>query len=140
MYRVLGTLIVLVTLVFVYESNKVSTPRVETDNDANMIDVETETISVVEPEVKTRDSSTSELASLPTFTTATLATYDGSDPSLPIHIAFEGKVYDVTPGKSYYEQGGSYDFLSGTDGTPLLKIIGGDLIKQKYKVIGSFTP
>lgn len=80
------------------------------------------------------------IAPLPTtFNTQTLAQYDGSDPSLPILIAFEGNVYDVTPGRSFYEPGAGYHFLAGTDGTKLLQVIGGDIIKRKYKVVGAFT-
>jgi predicted heme/steroid binding protein len=80
-------------------------------------------------------------ASLPSaFTAATLAHYDGTDASLPILIAFASNVYDVSDGKSYYGPGGVYHFLAGTDGTTLLEKIGGDIIKRKYKVIGTFTP
>ncbi len=75
-----------------------------------------------------------------TFTTATLVRYDGTDTALPILIAYEGNVYDVTPGKDFYEPGAIYHFLAGTDGTELLKRIGGETIKKKYKIIGTFTP
>lgn len=77
-------------------------------------------------------------AALPTYTKETLAQYDGTDPDLPIYIAFEGNVYDVTSGKKFYEPGGAYHFLAGTDGTLLLRTFGGDLIKQKYSVVGTY--
>ena len=44
-----------------------------------------------------------------------LSKFDGSDPSLPIYIAINGKVYDVSAGSSYYGPGGSYHFFSGKD-------------------------
>lgn len=75
---------------------------------------------------------------LPTYSKETLARYNGEDPSLPIYIAFEGNVYDVTSGKKFYEPGGAYHFLAGTDGTLLLRTFGGDLIKQKYLVVGTY--
>ncbi len=73
------------------------------------------------------------------FTKETLAKYNGVDPSLPIYIAFEGTVYDVTAGKTFYEPGGAYDFLAGTDGTELLHIAGGEIIKKKYPVMGIYV-
>lgn len=85
-------------------------------------------------------TSETEEETLLSFNTETLAPYNGEDPSLPIYIAFEGLVYDVTPGRKYYEAGASYNFLAGTDGTTLLKVIGGDIIKKKYTVIGTFAP
>ena len=80
-----------------------------------------------------------DIESLPVFTKETLARYNGEDTSLPIYIAFEGNVYDVTAGKRFYEPGGAYDFLSGTDGTELLKVVGGSTIKAKYPVVGTYA-
>ena len=77
---------------------------------------------------------------LPVFTAATLATFNGEDSSLPIYIAFEGNVYDVTGGRKFYGADGHYHFLAGTDGTKLLKIFGGSTIKKKYPVVGTFSP
>lgn len=34
-----------------------------------------------------------------------LAQYDGTDSSKPLYIALRGKIYDVTPGKSFYGPG-----------------------------------
>lgn len=81
---------------------------------------------------------TTQEITLPTYTKETLAQYDGENPDRPIYIAFEGNVYDVTAGKKFYEPGGAYHFLAGTDGTLLLRTFGGDLIKQKYPVVGSY--
>jgi len=77
--------------------------------------------------------------SLPVFTKESLVQYNGTDPSLPIYIAFEGTVYDVTEGKRFYEPGGAYDFLAGTDGTTMLRIAGGSTIKAKYPVVGTYA-
>lgn len=75
---------------------------------------------------------------LPSFTKDTLSKHNGTNPSLPIYIAFEGNVYDVTAGKNFYEPGGAYDFLAGTDGTELLHIAGGEIIKKKYPIVGIY--
>ncbi len=80
-----------------------------------------------------------ETAELPVFTKESLARYDGTDASLPIYLAFEGNVYDVTEGKRFYEPGGAYDFLAGTDGTTMLRIAGGGIIKKKYPVVGTYV-
>jgi predicted heme/steroid binding protein len=44
-----------------------------------------------------------------------LARHDGSDPNLPIYIAINGEVFDVTAGKMYYGKDGGYKFFSGKD-------------------------
>ncbi|RIA97086.1 cytochrome b5-like heme/steroid binding domain-containing protein, partial [Glomus cerebriforme] len=49
------------------------------------------------------------------FSETELSKYDGSDPDLPIYIAMNGEVFDVTPGKHYYGKGGSYNFFAGRD-------------------------
>jgi len=77
---------------------------------------------------------------LPAYTTASLAQFNGEDPALPIYIAFDGDVYDVSSGRKFYGPEGTYHFLAGSDGTSLLKIMGGDIIKKKYPVIGTFSP
>jgi predicted heme/steroid binding protein len=70
------------------------------------------------------------------YTLNELKKYDGSNPKLPIYIGFEGNIYDVTPGKKYYQAGGPYNYLAGKDSSKELQIIGGDIIKRKYKIIG----
>lgn len=70
------------------------------------------------------------------FTEVDLAQYDGSNPDKPIYIGLNGYVYDVTPGKSYYETGGTYHYLAGKDSSAELNLVGGDIIIKKYKVIG----
>lgn len=44
-----------------------------------------------------------------------LKRYDGSDPNLPIYVAIDGHVFDVSPGRDYYGPGGSYHFFAGRD-------------------------
>lgn len=73
---------------------------------------------------------------LPSFTVNDLAKYSGDDISRPIYIGFEGKVYDVTTGHNYYDINGPYHFLAGKDSTEILLLVGGDIIKSKYPVIG----
>lgn len=65
-----------------------------------------------------------------------LKQYDGSDSDKPIYIGLNGYVYDVTPGRSFYETGGTYHYLAGKDSSAELNLIGGDIIIKKYKVIG----
>ena len=76
---------------------------------------------------------------LPEFNVDTLAVFDGTDASLPIYVAFEGSIYDVTEGKKFYGPDGHYHFLAGTDGTKLLKVFGGSTIQEKYPVVGTFV-
>ncbi|KAI9594557.1 cytochrome b5-like heme/steroid binding domain-containing protein [Syncephalis fuscata] len=49
------------------------------------------------------------------FTEEELLKYTGQDPSLPIYIAINGEVYDVTEGSGYYGPGGGYHFFAGRD-------------------------
>lgn len=73
------------------------------------------------------------------FTLEELARYDGSDPDLPIYLAFEKVVYDVSKGKQFYQPGATYHFLAGKDSTKELSLIGGDLITRKYPAIGKLS-
>ncbi|KAF2010926.1 cytochrome b5 [Aaosphaeria arxii CBS 175.79] len=49
------------------------------------------------------------------LTDAQLATYDGTDPSLPIYLALNGTIYDVSSSPGTYGPGGSYHFFAGRD-------------------------
>lgn len=49
------------------------------------------------------------------FTLSELRQYDGLDPTLPIYIAINGSVYDVTASPSTYGPKGNYAFFSGRD-------------------------
>ena len=70
------------------------------------------------------------------FTSPQLSEFDGTDPEKPVYLAFEGYVYDVSRGRSFYEPGGPYHELAGGDATELLHIAGGSIIRKKYPVIG----
>lgn len=70
------------------------------------------------------------------ITKAELMLRDGSDAALPIYIALDGYVYDVTQGKKFYQPGGVYHYLAGKDSSNTLHIMGGETIKQKYPIIG----
>ncbi|KIK67970.1 hypothetical protein GYMLUDRAFT_36773 [Collybiopsis luxurians FD-317 M1] len=48
------------------------------------------------------------------FSESTLAKHDGSVPGIPILLAIDGDVYDVTKGKAY-QPGGSYHHFAGID-------------------------
>ena len=73
------------------------------------------------------------------FTDQELKKYDGSNPELPILLALDGKVYDVTTGKDFYKVGGPYHFLAGKDSSQELHVAGGGIIKRKYPVIGEYV-
>ncbi|KAJ1848853.1 hypothetical protein LPJ57_008478 [Coemansia sp. RSA 486] len=49
------------------------------------------------------------------FTQAELARYDGSDSELPLLLAIEGDVYDVTSGWGFYGPGSTYHIFVGRD-------------------------
>lgn len=44
-----------------------------------------------------------------------LTRYDGTDPSLPILLALNGTIYDVSAGSRVYGPGGSYHVFAGKD-------------------------
>jgi predicted heme/steroid binding protein len=74
------------------------------------------------------------------FTQAELALYNGSDPTKPIYLGMNGLVYDVTAGREYYQPGGTYHWLAGKDSSADLNLVGGEIIKRKYPVVGSLVP
>lgn len=49
------------------------------------------------------------------LTDADLKKYDGSNPDLPVYLAINGSIYDVTAGRRFYGPGGSYHFFAGAD-------------------------
>ncbi|KAL4880930.1 cytochrome b5-like heme/steroid binding domain-containing protein [Aspergillus karnatakaensis] len=51
------------------------------------------------------------------LTPAELALYDGSNPSLPIYLAVNGTIFDVSANPHMYGPGGGYHFFSGRDAT-----------------------
>ena len=44
-----------------------------------------------------------------------LQRYDGTDPKLPIYLAINGSIFDVSASPSRYGPGGSYHFFAGHD-------------------------
>ncbi len=75
------------------------------------------------------------------FSADELAKYNGSDESLPIYLAYDGYVYDVSAGRDdFYGPGEAYNYLVGKDSSNMLKIFGGDIIKRKYSVVGVYLP
>lgn len=51
------------------------------------------------------------------LTPSQLSLYNGTDPSLPIYLAVNGSVFDVSANRPTYGPGGSYHFFSGRDAT-----------------------
>ena len=51
------------------------------------------------------------------LTPAELLSYNGSDASMPIYLAINGTIYDVSASPHYYGPGAGYGFFSGRDGT-----------------------
>lgn len=49
------------------------------------------------------------------FTDSQLAQYDGSNPDLPIYLAINGSVFDVSANPATYGPGGGYSVFSGVD-------------------------
>jgi len=75
------------------------------------------------------------------YSKLTLAKYDGTDPELPIYLALDGYVYDVTAGASeFYGPGQPYHELVGKDSSILLNMFGGTIVKQKYNIVGVYKP
>jgi predicted heme/steroid binding protein len=70
------------------------------------------------------------------ITLADLKNYDGTDATKPVYIAYEGNIYDVTEGRKWYQPDGSYHWLTGKDATTDLNLVGGDIIKRKYPIVG----
>ena len=65
---------------------------------------------------KLRANSISHPQSGPVSLTDTeLAKYDGSDPNLPIYIALNGSIFDVSAAPQTYGPGGSYHVFAGKD-------------------------
>ena len=70
------------------------------------------------------------------FSESDLGFFDGTIADRPIYIGYNGFVYDVTKGKEYYVPEGSYHYLAGRDSSKELDLIGGEIIKRKYPIIG----
>lgn len=75
-------------------------------------------------------------STLPIVTPDELVQHDGSDTQIPIYIVLDGYVYDVTAGRTFYGQGGVYHYLAGKDSSKALHFMGGDIIREKYPIVG----
>lgn len=51
------------------------------------------------------------------LTPTELALHDGTDPALPIYVAVNGTVFDVSANPGMYGPGGGYHFFAGRDAT-----------------------
>ena len=49
------------------------------------------------------------------YTADELRGYDGSDKTRPVLLAIEGRVFDVTHGRSFYGKGGPYEVFAGRE-------------------------
>lgn len=54
---------------------------------------------------------------LPTYTPSTLRSHDGTDPTLPLLLALNSTVYDVSTGRPFYGPSGPYAHFAGRDAT-----------------------
>ncbi|KAK9459379.1 cytochrome b5-like heme/steroid binding domain-containing protein [Lipomyces oligophaga] len=52
-----------------------------------------------------------------TFTDSSLSIYSGLDPKLPIYVAINGSVFDVSQNAATYGPGGPYNIFAGRDAT-----------------------
>lgn len=95
------------------------------------------TINIVYLLIPSRIEIPSQYQNLPKINQFELSKHDGTN-DLPIYIVLNGLVYDVTAGKEFYASGGPYQYLAGRDSSKELNLIGGNIIKQKYPVIGIF--
>ena len=80
-----------------------------------------------------------EQQNLKTFTLQELGNFNGTDPKLPIYLALDGYIYDVTKGKEFYQLGAPYHDLAGKDSSRELHLFGGNIIKRKYPTIGKLS-
>lgn len=79
--------------------------------------------------------------SLMVYNQEELAKYDGNDGDRPIYLALDGYVYDVSQGReNFYGSGKPYHDLVGKDASAQLHILGGSMIKRKYRVVGIYQP
>lgn len=51
------------------------------------------------------------------LTPSELSRHDGSDPTLPLYLALNGTIYDVSASAHMYGPGGGYAFFAGRDAT-----------------------
>lgn len=52
-----------------------------------------------------------------TLTPSQLSLYNGTDTNLPLYVAVNGTIFDVSANRMIYGPGGSYNFFAGRDAT-----------------------
>ena len=83
----------------------------------------------------------SQKSTLPNITLSELSRYNGTNQDLPVYLALDGFVYDVSPGRTdFYNPGKPYHYLAGRDSSADLHVAGGTIIKMKYKIVGYLKP
>ncbi len=86
-------------------------------------------------------SSEGDVSQLPSYSSETLLTFNGNDPSKPVLLAMDGYVYDVSAGAAdFYGPGQPYHDLAGKDASSQLHLFGGDIVKRKYSIVGVYKP
>jgi predicted heme/steroid binding protein len=86
--------------------------------------------------IKFSDPESSQSSQLKLYTPLELGNYDGSDTDLPILVAINGEVYDVSSGSRFYAKGSPYSYLAGKDATIPLQVVGTEIITDKYPKVG----
>jgi len=77
-----------------------------------------------------------DVSQLKSFPEEDLSKFDGDEPGEMILIGLNGWVYDVSPGSDFYNSNGPYHYLAGRDSSKELNLVGGEIIKSKYKIVG----
>jgi len=82
-----------------------------------------------------------EASDLKIYRKSELRQYDGTDVELPVLLALDGYVYDVSSGRDdFYGPGEAYHYLAGKDASIPLQLFGKEIVKSKYQVVGIFKP
>lgn len=75
------------------------------------------------------------------YSSQDLSIYNGEKADEPILLAMDGYVYDVTAGRDdFYGPGQPYHNLAGKDASIPLQLFGGAIIREKYKIVGTYQP
>lgn len=78
---------------------------------------------------------TSAKHSLPILSPSQLAHFNGTDPHVPIYLALDSFIYDVSTSREYYAPKGPYHDLAGTDCSNSLSSDRRETIKSRYPVV-----
>lgn len=78
---------------------------------------------------------------LPAYSAAELSQHNGEQPDRPVLLALDGYIYDVSAGRDdFYAPGKPYHYLAGRDSSQELHLAGGEIIRNKYPIVGKFRP